>query len=148
MDGTYSKRWDKLSTCVWNDLTVNRDKIVTVGEVISSSCVRHTFGISPAGGKTQTSDTLAHPATLTILGSKVSTCFRSAFMVFPVSTMALGKGRAKRDMGEGRDGGHLSAEWNQMCRSLGEKLLIFHVQKEISSRLYIGKNLSICYVSR
>lgn len=30
----------------------------------------------------------AHPATLTILGSKVSTCFRRAFMVFPVSTMA------------------------------------------------------------
>lgn len=75
-------------TCVRNDLTVNRDEIVTVGEVISSSCVRHTLGISPAGGKTQTSDKLAHPATLTILGSKVSTCFRSAFMVFPVSTMA------------------------------------------------------------
>lgn len=49
----------------------------------------------PLVGKTQKTETLPHPATLTILGSKVSTCFRRAFMVFPVSTMALGKGRAK-----------------------------------------------------
>lgn len=68
------------------------------GEVISSSRIRHTLGVSPAGGKTQASDKLAHPATLTILGLKVSTCFRRAFMVFPVSTMALGKGRAKGEM--------------------------------------------------
>lgn len=45
----------------------------------------------PLLGKTHASNRLAHPATLTILGSKVSTCFRRAFMVFPVSTMAWGK---------------------------------------------------------
>lgn len=51
----------------------------------------------PLQGKTQTTKKLAHPATLTILGSKVSTCFRRAFMVFPVSTMAWGEGRAKEE---------------------------------------------------
>lgn len=64
----------------------------------------------PPIGKTQMTEKMAHPATLTILGSKVSTCFRRAFMVFPVSTMALGKGRAK-EQGEMKREAHLSAEW-------------------------------------
>lgn len=89
-------------------VTADRDS----GRVISSS--GHTLGISTGGGKTQTTERPAHPATLTILGSKVSTCFRRAFMVFPVSMMAWGRGGAKEEgemkMG-GTDEGHSSAEW-------------------------------------
>lgn len=58
----------------------------------------------PLVWKTQMTEKVSHPATLTILGSKVCTCFRRAFMVFPVSTMALGKGRAKEKGQMRRDG--------------------------------------------
>lgn len=64
-------------------------------QVISCTPAHHALGISLTVEKSWTSERTAHPATLTILGSKVSTCFRRAFIVFPVSTMAWRKERAE-----------------------------------------------------
>lgn len=66
--------------------------------------------------KTET-ESSAHPATFTILGSKVSTCFRRAFMVFPVSTMALWEEKSAHTRNS-------DATWlNNRCGFVGALLL-------------------------
>lgn len=133
MDGTYRKRGDNLSTwpmCEERSHSQQRRDSDCGRSDIFLLCSSHAWHF-PCWGENTDEWQAGSPCDLDHLGFKGLHMLQKRLHGLSCVDDGLREGKSKAWHEEGRDGDI----WvqNEMCRSSGEKLLIFHVQKEISS---------------